>query len=338
MSAGAAGWHLDGDPDAYYRQACARNSWAAGYYNRNVCVVTAGGVAVNVRIPVDGADMLDHRQWPEARVLEAIAPVVSAAPRLHWASERPQYQIQEYVHGVVLDQLAPRGRPVPHHVPTDVADLFGCLRKVPLTALPAPVDAADDPQQFARRLWANTRERYLDLHTDFAGLYRRLGVPADPFEPLAGAWKTLQPRPFRLLHADLHRKNMVLCDGATVFLDWELALYGDPVCDGAIHLHKMGYLPEEQQRFLDAWLAAEPDAFTDGWEHDLALYRIHETIKSAVLDAVRYAKVLAEGSRPAEGERVLVGSLTTKLAAAEQLWDTHNLVDRASVEAALRTF
>ena len=38
---------------------------------------------------------------------------------------------------------------------------------------------------------------------------------------------------------------MILARGRTYFLDWELALWGDPVYDLAVHLHKMGYSPQE---------------------------------------------------------------------------------------------
>ncbi|WP_406238400.1 phosphotransferase family protein [Nocardia sp. NBC_01009] len=112
---------------------------------------------------------------------------------------------------------------------------------------------------------------------------------------------------------DLHRKNMIIRRRETVFLDWELAIYGDPLCDVAIHLHKMGCHPDEREQFLTAWAAAEPDTACGEWDHDLHVYLTHEQIKSAVLDALCYAKVIAEGSRTPEGEQVLVDSLTSKL-------------------------
>jgi aminoglycoside phosphotransferase (APT) family kinase protein len=325
------------DPHACYLWACAQSQAAAGYYNRNIRVPIQPGQAVNVRIPVPGADMMDHRQWPEPTVLKAIAPFITAAPRLYWESDQPAYQIHEYIDGDLLDRLTPRGTALPAHVPTDVAHLFARLAAIPHTALPpAPDGLDDDPQRFAHRLWATTRRVYCDLREPFTHLYRRLQVPDDPFEPLHGAWKTIQARPFRIIHADLHRKNMIIRRHQTVFLDWELALYGDPLCDVAIHLHKMGYLPDEHQRFLTAWTTAEPDAATGAWQKDLRLYLIHEQIKSAVLDAVRYAKVIAEGNRTPENQQVLVESLTTKLKMAAPLWGLRTTLDTPQVEAVLR--
>ncbi|MGW4243281.1 phosphotransferase [Nocardia sp. NPDC004722] len=44
---------------------------------------------------------------------------------------------------------------------------------------------------------------------------------------------------------------MIIRNGReVVFLDWELALYGEPVYDVATHLHKMGYQPDEYATFL----------------------------------------------------------------------------------------
>jgi len=328
---------LGGDPDAYYRQANAQSRAAAGFYNRNIRVLTPSAQSLNVRIPVTGADMMDYRQWPEAAVLQVIAPYVTAAPRLYWESAQPAYQIHEFIDGDLLDQLAPRGVAVPEHVPTDVAHLCARLHAIPRAALPpVPGGLDDDSRRFARRLWDTTRRIYRDLRGPFGRLYRELGVPDDPFEPLNGAWQSFQPKAFRLIHADLHRKNMIIRNRETVFLDWELALYGDPLCEVAIHLHKMTYLPAEQHRFLTAWAAAEPDAATGSWEHDVRLYLVHEQIKSAVLEAVRYAKIIAEGNRTPIEQHLLVTKLVTKLEVAAPLWGLNTAVDASRVEAALR--
>lgn len=326
------------DVAALYAHACATDS-AAGYYNRNVGLTAIDGSSVNVRIPIPDADQMDHRQWPEPAILTAITQYVSAAPRLLWESTGPVFQIQEWIDGAVLNDIAPRGHPVPGHVPADVAQLFGALRKVPRSALPAcPGRLDDDVHSFARRLWSTTRNSWAAHHHEFGDLFQQLGIPADPFEPLDDAWKTLRHRPARLLHCDVHRRNMIIRAGETVFLDWELALFGDPLADVATHLHKMAYTNDEQQQFVAEWIAAEPEAVTadrQEWEQDLQTYLMHEQIKSAVLDAVRYAKVIAERSRSPANEQILVHSLASKIRAAASLWQVP-APDAAHVEATLR--
>lgn len=326
------------DPDEFYRAATEQTDRAAGYYNNNIRVDSAVG-PINVRIPVPGADMMDLRQWPEAAVLRAIEASVDAAPRLRWESESPLYQIHDFIEGRLLDDIAPRGIAVPPHVPSDVADLFANLRRVPPDALPPdPGPRIDDPSAFARRLSEVSQRVHRDSSTAFGSLYRDLGVPEHPFVEILDSWNSLEARPFRLIHSDVHRKNMILRDQRVVFIDWELALYGDPLYDVASHLHKMGYFPAERATFLAAWAAAEPEAAIGRWEHDLQIYLNHERVKSVVVDAVRYAKLLAEGQRGPQAERALVDSLVGKLELARGVWGRSEPVDPEHVERSLRAW
>ncbi|WP_051026776.1 phosphotransferase [Nocardia higoensis] len=324
------------DPDEFYRAATLRTDRAAGYYNHNVRVDSAVG-PINVRIPVPGADMMDLRQWPEAAVLRAIEASVDAAPRLRWESASPLYQIHDFIDGELLDDIAPRGVAVPAHVPGDVATLFADLRQVPLDALP-PGPRVEDPSAFARRLSEVSQRVHRDSIAAFGRLYRELGVPEHPFVEVLDAWNSLEARPFRLIHSDVHRKNMILRDQRVVFIDWELALFGDPLYDVASHLHKMGYFPAERDAFLAAWTIAEPEAATGHWERDLQTYLDHERVKSVVVDAVRYAKLIAGGQRGPDAERALVDSLVGKLEWARGVWGQSEPVDREHVERSLRAW
>ncbi|MFE3228977.1 phosphotransferase [Nocardia sp. NPDC059228] len=325
------------DPGAYYREALTRTDSAAGYYNHNVRIETPSG-PVNVRIPVAGADLMDLRLWPEVQVLRAIEPFVSAAPRVRWESTDPAYQIQDHIDGELLDHIAPRGQTVPPCVPRDVAQLFAELRTIPRELMPAPPrPLSDDPFTFASQLSDVTRRVFRENYDRFGPLYRKLDVPEDPFATIETGWRTLESRPFRPVHADVHRKNMIIRDRReVVFLDWELALYGDPVYDVASHLHKMGYQPDEYTTFLRLWATAEPEASTGNWEADLQTYLNHERIKSVIVDSVRYAKVLAEGNRSSEQEGALVANLNGKLALAHQVWGQDAHFEPEFIESALR--
>ncbi|MFE3799070.1 phosphotransferase [Nocardia tengchongensis] len=326
------------DPAAYYREAITRTDAAAGYYNHNVRIDSPSG-PVNVRIPVAGADMMDLHVWPEVEILRAIEPFVAAAPRVRWESTNPTYQIQDHIKGELLDHIAPRGQAIPSFVPREVARLFGDLRQIPRALLPhsRQSDLSDDPFAFASRLSDVTRRVFRDNCDRYARLYQDLEIPPDPFATIETGWRTLEPRPFRLLHADVHRKNMIIRDGLeVVFLDWELALYGDPLYDVASHLHKMGYRPDEQASFLEQWATAEPAASAHGWESDLQTYLNHERIKSVIVDAVRYSKVLIEGSRSPDEEAALVTNLIVKLSLAHQVWGRDSNFDPTFVDSALR--
>ncbi len=316
-----------------YREGQRETAELSGFYHRNVRV---GDYLV--RAPLDSAADMDLRIWPEPAVLAAVGARLTSAPRLRATSDHPPYQVHDWINGDVLDVAAPRGSAVPAFVPQQCADLFAQLGEVPterLPPLPAYWPADGDCAAFAHRLLSHTGK----IHRRYADRYRRLwadlGIPDDPFEALE--LSQLSSRPFRLLHSDVHRKNIILqpVEDATVcrFLDWELALFGDPVYDLAVHLHKMGYRAEEEEAAVRAWREACRADRWPGWEDDLRRYREHERVKSALVDSVRYAQIIA--SLPTQRD-ALEASLVDKLGAARQVWGHSGPVDPALVSAALQ--
>lgn len=327
------------DVDAVYAEARRRDDAAAGFYNHNVRVVTVAG-AVNVRIPVDGADQMDLRIWPEAAVLRAVTGHVAHVPRLRFAGTSPPVLIQDHLDAPALDALAPRGVAVAGHVPLDVAAFFGDLGAVGRDELPPPPPGWPDDGDvaaFARQLSAVTSAVHARHAPDFGAMFAALGIPDDPIAAAVAAWPSLTSRPFRLVHADVHRKNMIVDAGVVWFLDFELALWGDPLYDVASHLHKMTYLPGEEEAFLAAWRRAEPAVAATPWRAELETYLRHERVKSAVVDSVRYAKLLNGGACSPERERELLGKLGAKLRAAYPVWGLPvREFDQAELRAAVR--
>ncbi|MCT9934961.1 aminoglycoside phosphotransferase family protein [Planotetraspora sp. A-T 1434] len=323
--------------DLYNTAVQARNG-ASGFYNDNIRVDTPSGPVI-VRIPITGADTMDLRIWPEQDVLAALAPHVSHVPRLLYASPEPPFQVHEFIAGDVLDHIAPRGTRVPPAVLEDVVDLFAQLTTVPLDRLPElppswPADA--DTTAFARQLSDVTEQVYDSFRKPYHSLFTALGIPEDPLAPVLAGWPELTPRPFTLVHADVHRKNMIFRDGHVVFLDWELALQGDPVYELAVHFHKMSYYNDERQAVLDGWVKNMPARYTQGWERDLDIYLTHERVKSAIVDTVRYTQLIAGGRLSASEEDQLIGKLTGKLNAAGAKWKWSDTVSTAYVETRVR--
>ncbi|MFG2560051.1 phosphotransferase [Streptomyces sp. NPDC048496] len=343
------------DAVALYEEARARDTALAGFYNRNVRVEGDGGPFL-VRIPGAETETMDLTLWPESALLEAIGPHLSPAPhaspdphmspgpyalapRLVHANADPAFQIHEFVEGRRVDELAPDGKPLPEPVLDGIVRLLGALLAVPVAALPAvPADwpADGDSPAFAERLLALVRAIRGRADERVEGLYRALGVPVDPCSRLArSADVVLVQRPFRLLHADLHRKNMILTEGGqVVFLDWELALWGDPVYELADHLHKMAYTQADRQRVTAGWESAAPPECLAGWREGLAFYLGYEEMKSAVVDTVRWARriAVAQGDRE---RRILAAELHAKLLAAAPHWDGGAPPEPAGIEAAV---
>ncbi|MGH3600364.1 MAG: phosphotransferase family protein, partial [Pseudonocardiaceae bacterium] len=138
------------------------------------------------------------------------------------------------------------------------------------------------------------------------------------------------------VHSDIHRKNMIIKDGVSYFLDWELALWGDPVYDLAVHFHKMGYTAAERDHVLQLWQAALRSEYIAGWEHDLDIYLAHEQIKSAIVDTVRYSQAFVDPSYAPEPAHLLVDKLTVKRNNAYWRWGITDRVNATIVEARLR--
>jgi aminoglycoside phosphotransferase (APT) family kinase protein len=150
-------------------------------------------------------------------------------------------------------------------------------------------------------------------------------------------WLRLTQRPFVCVHADVHRKNMIVDGGFSTFLDWELALWGDPVYDLAVHIHKMAYLPEEHEALVSRWLADMPADHTTGWEHDLDAYLAHERIKSAIVDAVRYSQAFTnDGPFPYPPPQVIT-MMTAKINAARAPWGIEEPITPDAVANAFQT-
>jgi len=328
-------------PDDIYREALARTDSSSGFYNCNVKLATPTGPVI-VRMPIRETDIMDLAIWPESSVLRAIHGAVTHVPRLLHAHDSPPFQVHEFIDGELLDRSAARGVPVPGHVIGDVAEVFGQLCQIPrdrVPPLPADWPADRETAHFAHRLSAVTAAVYARFRSEFGDLFTGLGIPADPLAPILARWARLHRRQFRLLHTDIHRKNMILAGERTYFLDWELALWGDPVYDLAVHLHKMGYSPHEYAAMQDAWLAAVPGNAADRWRPDLDTYLSHERVKSAIVDTVRYTKIITSGSASPEREAELAGKLAGKLDAANTAggtWATRSPLDGAEVIALIR--
>jgi aminoglycoside phosphotransferase (APT) family kinase protein len=310
------------DPIGLYQTALAAPWQAMGYYNRNVRASDRGR-PVLVRIPIPGADEMDLRVLPEPDVLVAIEPYVDAAPRLLHSSRKPAFQVHEYVEGDVINAVWPRGDRLPAPIIPSVVELLGRLQRVPRAALPRlsrrwPADG--DTAAFGRALSNTTEDVYQRFRRRCWSALREFRVPEDPLRSVRERWLSMSQRPFCLLHSDIHRKNIILTGDRVVFLDWELALWGDPLYDLAVHISKMGYLEEERDRVVDEWVRAMPAAAIDGWSEDLATYLVHEQVKEALVGCIRYVRLFEEGRLTAEEQDQLTVKLTTKLAVAHVAW------------------
>lgn len=172
----------------------------------------------------------------------------------------------------------------------------------------AETDTDTDSGAFLRGLIRFTEEQvYGENAGRFRTLFDELGVPENALEELKRATVRLAPRPFALIHGDLHRENFIVDPAGDLWtIDWELAAIGDPLYDLATHLHLMRYSQKEEGRVREVWRAAvervRPGS-SDGWEQDLPVLLSYKRAQSVYTDVIRTAVAL--GSGPKQNWRLL---------------------------------
>ncbi|MFG3081349.1 phosphotransferase family protein [Streptomyces parvulus] len=179
-------------------------------------------------------------------------------------------------------------------------------RSPELPPLPPGWPASGDSRGFLRTLVRTADEQIVRPNwNEFRSLFKALGVPRNALTRLGERVPHMASRPFGLLHADLHRNN-VLETGSSVALilpvDLELATFGDSLHDLATHLVRTRYPAHQWGEVIDAWYEAMmawcPDA-TWGLESDLRHYVNFERAQSVFPDVMRAARSLREA---ADGE------------------------------------
>ena len=311
----------------FFERVTASAPSRTGYYNRNYFSLL-GDQRVVLRVPLMEVDDMDLRVWPEPTILAVAHEAGLLVPQVLHASASPAFAVVTFIDGQRLDEICPDGLTVPRRVVSDVVHVIASLHRVSrqrLPALPPQWPADGDTVGFAGLLVARTQAVYDAYRDEFEGLFRRFGVPTDPLAWVRDRIDRLSPRPFRFLHSDLHRKNLMIQSDATWVLDWEQALWGDPVYEIATHCHKMGYLPGEQELVRVLLGEVLSPKSLEGVEKDLPVLIAHERCKSIIVDCVRYAKRIRVDGVSEAACRALSERFSRKLLATRDLWGNPQL-------------
>lgn len=311
---------------------------------------TAGGaqpVRWKCREPRGGLLWFDRRCFvSEEQLLVSLGGRISGIPEI---IEAGGVRLQRFVEGRTLGALCPSGLPVPDAVCRQIVRLFSELAEVTPETLPVErrCRAADRPENgdtdgFLERLVAFTEERvFWGNQQRFGTLFAELGLSGDCFKQLRKHVAGLSERPFCLLHADLHRENFIVDpDGRLWTIDWELALFGDPLYDLATHLYLMRYPARQAQHMARRWAAAVEGVragSAHGWQRDLHRLIGYKRAQSVFTDVIRVALSLDPGPdtlgrQLAEARR----KLHRILAAAAGPLGLDSVPGHRQIEAALR--
>ncbi|EGX59430.1 aminoglycoside phosphotransferase [Streptomyces zinciresistens K42] len=265
-------------------------------------------VRVKCRAPRDRLLWFDRRCFAsEEELVGLLQGRISRIPALIHVGDMP---MQRFVEGHTLGSRHGAGRRVPEPALHQILHLFGELAAIAPGSLEAdrrclPRDRAEDGDcaGFLEGLvrFAEERVYQADLES-FEALFAVLGIDEDSFRSLRKhvVVPGLAARPFHLLHADLHRENLILDHRGDLWtIDWELAMFGDPLYDLATHLHLMAYPADQRERVIRRWARvvrekAGPRA-TDGWQDDLPKLLDFKRAQSAFTDVIRATRILDTG-------------------------------------------
>ncbi|MEU3733024.1 phosphotransferase [Streptomyces sp. NPDC033538] len=251
------------------------------------------------RVPLRTVEVVP-RIWPrEAEVLGVVCRYLREVPPC--LADLEDGSVHGYRMGRALSDSAPAGA-VGDELMRAFASFFVRTARVPVAELPArpegwPEDG--DTQGFLAWLVRFTQERvHAPNRGRFGALFDAVGIPEDAMARFAARHGCRTSRPFRLLHTDVHRANVVVRGKRLVVIDWELAMLGDPLHDLATHLVRMAYGKEEQGRMTELWTeamrAAGFTALTAGLHDDLPAYIAFEYAQSVFPDVMRAAIDLPE--------------------------------------------
>lgn len=342
------------DVRAFVRLAAELGEASSGYHNRNYVLPLTehmarllrreAGTSVTVRIRRAEALPVVIRTWEdEAEILDAVRGVLPNVPQC--LVKQDSFAIHSYVEGVPLSSVCGNGKPVDRLLVNELAELLARMTQVRREALP-PLPAQwprndKDSQAFLQTLarLADRQIRQPNWHA-FGGLFAALGVPEDALIQLAERVPTMARRPYSLLHADLHRDNLIMSyggDPALICVDWELATYGDPLHDLATHLVRMRYPGHQWGEVIDAWAEAMGrirPAAVNGLAKDLRHYVAFERAQSVYPDVMRAARSL-ENAPDQKSLDEATASVCRALEAAAEPLGLRNVPDMAQIERVL---
>jgi aminoglycoside phosphotransferase (APT) family kinase protein len=287
-----------------YEYAIGNVEPVSGTYHDNYIIRDPPLEPCLVRVPKDRLSPdVEPRMFSEPAALEAAQAALVPCPRLLYSSASPPFQIHSIVPGQPLSMALSMTGPVPAVVTSAVSQLMRSLSEVAVDIRPKPlpgypwaeVPAGDSPG-FTSALLTWLSEVYASANDATRGFLAEIGIWSDPFLAVRRHFRP-SSRPFRLCHGDLGRHNIMIDpEGLVSFIDWELAVWGDPLWDIAAHLHRMNY-PNTQSKFVRQELLATCRGFAglNSQYDELRTFLYIEKCRSLVLDAIRDLQAINAG-------------------------------------------
>ncbi len=314
-----------------YRRAVDEVVPVSGFYHDNYLVQRDGVIyVVRVNRKLDEPDV-EPRMYAEAAVLAALRNADIAAPDIFHDSSEHGFTVISYLPGQRIADLYPPGTQVPDSLIEFIGSTMSKLYRVERETLgtmlrqsPWPRAAGEDA--FLPSLLSWLTKVYESASVAEKGCMRAVGLPTNPFDDRRFSLDNIQ-RAFRLCHGDLQRENILAAPGELYsLLDWEMAVWGDPLWDVASHMHRAAYPPDQEQSALQRLLGSCPNGTSSASDHHAYdVYLKVEQYRSLVLDCARNLRVggawndITRAREVARYHRKLVKAGIERLSQAEVL-------------------
>jgi hypothetical protein len=220
--------------------------------------------------------------------------------------------VAAFIEGATLDRLPDAVDRVADRFLDQIEELFRALSAIDAPPLVQgdlldcgyrpPAGCTESTAFLYKLVHFSTVHAYSARLRSMDGLLAELGVQKDALRDFGKALPELTFRKPQLLHGDLHRKNFVVDRAGGLWtIDWELALFGDPLYDLATHLHLMAYQPDQEEQVIQRWKRAVGEAASAGADEDLDRYLTYKRLQSAYTDVVRGVARLRERAGDLDG-------------------------------------
>jgi aminoglycoside phosphotransferase (APT) family kinase protein len=267
----------------------------SGFYNMNYRLDTEEGPLL-FRFPKPSEPQMDPRPMREIDVMRLTEGKGLPVPRLIYVAPGNDFYVEEFIPGALVDKKYPPGSAMPVPLIDDIAAFYGSMARLNAVpggaALPHDWPRSGPMHLFFDRIMETVRGIYARYSQSHGPMYESLNVPKDPFTSFAIRAKTLSDRPWRLIHTDLHRGNMIEAASGLCAIDWELAVWGDLLYCVAAHIHRTRYFPAEAAGVAARIRATLPPEFQRNFDEDLRFYLDYEALKSVIGDTARFPALI----------------------------------------------
>lgn len=247
------------------------------------------------RFPMPGSAIMDPHAFKEKDVLKLLDEINVSAPKFIYSDPEGAFLVESFIEGVLVDVRYPPGSPLPEAMIDEMVSVLASMSALRIN--PEQVKTYIDPawpldgvtEKFTRQLVLCSEKVFEQNYATHSEYYKILKLDNDPYAYFRERAKTLAKRPWQLVHGDISRGNAILDKNKKIqLIDWQLALYGDPLYDIAKHIHMWRYLEAEKTLLIKKLKAVLPKPLLVNFDEDLEFYLSLEALKSVITDTVRF--------------------------------------------------